>query len=211
MSSQEVQTIEGNEIAVEKTETEILTVKQGKKLLHRLETSIVQGIKQFWIVGESLWQIREQGLFKKRFSGEDYASFSDYIADRWGYSRAYQLIAAARVRRLMLDLGIKNPDAVCQSERQYREHSDILKLSSEKLDGLKTAIKGKRNLSSESFGVELRKLLPEPSPKQPKPVAEEKKLERRLAKLEGEISKLRTEFPSHAERIAAWIQGLSRT
>jgi len=206
--SQEVQTNEGNEITLEKTEAEVLTVKQGKKLLHRLETSIAQGIKQFCIVGESLWQIREQGLFKKRFSGEDYASFSDYISDRWGYSRAYQLIAAARVRRMILELGVKNPDAVFESERQYREHSDILKLSSEKLDGLKTAIKGKRNLSSESFGVELRKLLPEPSPKQPKPVAEEKKLDRQLAKLEKEIGNLKAEFPSYLERITAWIQGM---
>ncbi len=208
MSSQEVQITAENEIPTQKTETEIMTVKQGKRLLNRLETSISQGIKQFWTVGESLWQIREQGLYKKRYSGEDYASFSDYIADRWGYSRAYQLIAAARVRRMMLELGVKNPDAICQSERQYREHVGLLKLPSEKLETLKTTIKGKRNLSSESFGVELRKLLPEPVIKQPKPGSGERKLERRLAKLEKEIAGLRTEFPEAHAKINAWLEGL---
>lgn len=201
--SQEVQTT-----AESAEQVEVLNVKQGKRLLRQLETNIAKGIRDFWTVGESLWTIREQGLYKERYSGEAYESFGDYIQARWGYSRAYQLISAARVRRLMMELGIKAPDCVCQSERQYREHLELLKLPQDKLETLKASIAGKKKLSSESFGVELRKLLPEPSPKQPKPITEEKMLCRRLAKLEKEIAGLRNEYPSLVVRIDAWIQEL---
>ncbi len=194
--------------ATEEQHEVILSVKKGKQLLRKLEGCIAQGIREFWVVGESLWQIRKQGLYKRRYSGENYESFTDYISDRWGYSRAYQLMSAARVRRLMFDLGVKNPDSVCESERRYREHAALLKLPQDKLDALKSAIKGRKNLSCESFGAELRKLLPAPKEKVEKPTAGEKKLERKLAKLGKEISTLKAEFPVQAERIDSWLKGL---
>ena len=99
-----------------------LPVKIGRPLLRRLETTISQGYREFWCVGEALLEIREQRLFDQRYSGKEYGSFVDYLKDRWGYtSRGYQLLEATQVRKTMIEIGIKNPDQLCVSERQYRD------------------------------------------------------------------------------------------
>jgi len=199
---------------VDDESTKFLSVKKGKQLLHQLESAISKGIKDFWTVGESLARIRDEGLFRLRYSGEDYRSFGDYLEDRWGYSRGYQLIKAAKVRRTMIDIGIKNPDSVCSSERQYRECDGLLKVAAEpeKLSQLKESIKAERKLTNEIFGREIRKLLPLPKENVPRSVSE-KSLEKRLAKLktkfENELDAIKARHPAHLDVIAAWVKSLA--
>ncbi len=191
-----------------------LTVKKGKRMLRQLEGVISRGIKDFWSVGEALIEIRAQQLYRQRYSGEDYKSFTDYLEDRWGYSRGYQMIKAAEVRRAMMEIGIRNPDRVCASERQYRENSDLLKIvaAPEKLEQFKEAIGKERRLSSEILGREIRRLLPKPPEKALRPASSkalDRKLARLKAKFEKELAALRSLYPGQAEKIDEWLRSFA--
>lgn len=66
--------------------------KTDQTNLARCEQVIQTGLGTFFQVGQALWDIRDNRLYRGRFE-----TFEAYCADRWDFSRqrAYQLIAAA--------------------------------------------------------------------------------------------------------------------
>ena len=193
-----------------------IPVKKGRPLLHKLETIIEKGYREFWSVGEALWEVREQELYAKKYSGEDYVTFSDYLQGRWGYrSRGYQLMEASRVRKLMVDdLGIKNPDSIFPSERQYRECSGLLRIAElDKLGELQDVIPDKKSLTVESFREAVSQVLPTPKPKHKsasasKPEVQRRKLEKKLAGIrkgiEAKLASLQAKYPELVDMFDGW-------
>ncbi len=194
-----------------------LPVKKGRPLLNRLEGIIEKGYREFWQVGEALWEIREKQLYVERYSGSDYASFSDYLQGRWGYrSRGYQLMEASQIRRLMIDgLGIKNPDAICPSERQYRENAGLLRLATAgRLEELKDSLPERKSLTVDVLAEKVQEMLPSPKSKsKPSSAPSVKSLGRKLQKLkmkfEKELAKLRSLYPDRGEEIGEWLKTIA--
>ncbi len=203
--------------ASEKQQQGSLPVKKGRPLLHKLESVIEKGYKDFWAVGESLLAIKEQSLYAKRYSGEDYETFSAYLEGRWGYrSRGYQVMQASRIRRLMIDeLGIKDPDAICPSERQYREYAGLLRIAKDgKLEDLKDALPDKKSLTVDVLAEKVQEMLPSPKSKsKPSSAPSVKSLGRKLqklkAKFEKELAKLRGLYPDRGEEIGEWLKTIA--
>src|SRR5689334_7447571 len=78
------------------------------------EDTIQHGISTFVEVGRALAEIREGRLYR-----EQYATFEDYCAERWEFTRqrAYQLIGSAQVvQTVSTDVDISPP----QNEAQAR-------------------------------------------------------------------------------------------
>ena len=196
-----------------------LPVKVGRPLLRKLENTISQGYRNFWAVGEALLEIREQNLYAPRYSGKDYGSFVDYLRDRWGYtSRGYQLLEATQVRRTMIEIGIRNPDSICVSERQYREQSGILKLAdSEKMEKLKEYVaENRKSLSVEGLRETVQQLLPPPPARRAAKAANsarslEKKLEKLKHKFETSLASFKEMYPDHEAEILAWQKELANS
>jgi hypothetical protein len=195
-----------------------LPVKKGRPLLHKLEAVIEKGYKEFWNVGEALLSIKEQNLYTKRYSGEDYETFSDYLEGRWGYrSRGYQVMQAAKVRRLMIDgLGIKDPDSICPSERQYRERAGLLRIAEAgKLEELKDVLPDKKSLTIEVLDEKTQEVLPlHPSRKNAKETPERQKrtLAKKLAGVKKsfvkKVVRIRIDYPDFKAVVDEWLKGL---
>jgi hypothetical protein len=68
------------------------------RTLGQLEAQVERGYAEFINVGEALAEIRDRRLYQPR-----YASFPDYLMDRWrfGYRRASQVIDSARVGKIV--------------------------------------------------------------------------------------------------------------
>ena len=200
-----------------------IPIKKGRPLLHKLETIIEKGYKEFWAVGEALFAIKEQNLFSKRYSGEDYESFSDYLEARWGYrSRGYQIMQASKIRRLMIDeLGIKDPDSICPSERQFRQNAGLLKLEEAgKLSELKDIIPDKKALNAASFREAVECVLPPRDPKlksasASKPEVQRRKLEKKLAGIrkgiEAKLASLQAKYPELADVFDGWRKSFAES
>jgi hypothetical protein len=89
-----------------------LSPAEAKSLEH-YEQVIAQGIKTFVEVGQALYAIREQRLYR-----QDYGTFEDYLRQRWDLSRphAYRMIDAAKVMENLSPIG----DIVPVNEAQAR-------------------------------------------------------------------------------------------
>jgi hypothetical protein len=83
------------------------------KSLEQYEQVIAQGIKTFVEVGQALYAIREQRLYR-----QDYGTFEDYLRRRWDLSRphAYRMIDAAKVMENLSPIG----DIIPINEAQAR-------------------------------------------------------------------------------------------
>jgi hypothetical protein len=124
--------------------------------LTQLEFAIDKGRT---LIGDSLREIRDAGLYKQ------YGTFEQYCEKKWGFSksRAYQLIGEAKVVHNLLASGIE-PDALPENEGQARalaavppeKQADVWKQAS--AEGKATAAKIKAIASGGSA------LTPSPSP-----------------------------------------------
>src|SRR5262249_46299170 len=71
---------------------------QERDILQQCEEQIEAGLHSFIVVGNALYTIKEQRLYRAEFK-----SFEDYCQTKWGIGRqyAYRLIAAGQVVRKM--------------------------------------------------------------------------------------------------------------
>lgn len=94
------------------TVTEMLTDSERAELT-MLEARIKRGLKAYYEVGEALLLIRSKRLYRA-----DYATFQEYLFDRWGYTRqhASRLIDAAEVVTILSPIG-----DIPSNEAQARE------------------------------------------------------------------------------------------
>lgn len=95
---------------------EALTASERKELT-TLEARIQSGLKAYYEVGEALLLIRSKRLYRT-----DYATFKEYLLERWGYTRqhAARLIDAAEVVAILSPIG-----DIPMNEAQARELSGL--------------------------------------------------------------------------------------
>lgn len=97
--------------------TDLLTTSESRSLTEH-EAVIERGLNTFVEVGNALYTIREERLYRGK-----YGTFEDYCRDRWGFSdsRARQLVGAARTVTNVTAAGLPAPS----NEGQARELSRV--------------------------------------------------------------------------------------
>ena len=85
--------------------------------LQYLEQIVDKGLSSFIEVGEALWKIREEKLYRAEFK-----TFENYCKVRWGISKAYanRLITANEIQQEMAPIGAK-----ITTESQSRELAKV--------------------------------------------------------------------------------------
>ena len=98
--------------------------------LRRNELVIEDGIKSFVKVGQALFTIKEQLLYR-----ENYDTFDDYVKDRWGMGRqyAYRLIRGSEVAERFPELTTE-AEARELNKVPYTEQSNVMRRAKQSAD-----------------------------------------------------------------------------